>query len=230
MTQSNHASLLVELLTEELPPKALARLGTAFAEGIVERLAARDLIEGAVSFEQYATPRRLAVLIRNVRDVAPEKQVREKCCRSRSRSTRKAIPRRRSRRNSPRSASRLPARGARTRAGRQGRGVLPALCGARRDARRRPASRARRNADQAADPEGHDVSASGRHQRAVRASGAAPCRHARPQCRAGERARRRCGRYDHRPSLSVARLYRDSERRRLLGNAAHEGACRRKFR
>ncbi|WP_250533081.1 glycine--tRNA ligase subunit beta [Caballeronia sp. AZ10_KS36] len=78
MTQSNHASLLVELLTEELPPKALARLGTAFAEGIVERLAARDLIEGAVSFEQYATPRRLAVLIRNVRDVAPEKQVREK--------------------------------------------------------------------------------------------------------------------------------------------------------
>ncbi|SAK44685.1 glycyl-tRNA synthetase subunit beta [Caballeronia fortuita] len=78
MTQSNHASLLVELLTEELPPKALARLGTAFADGIVERLAARDLIDGAPSFEKYATPRRLAVLIRNVRDVAPEKQVREK--------------------------------------------------------------------------------------------------------------------------------------------------------
>ncbi|BBU26652.1 glycine--tRNA ligase beta subunit [Burkholderia sp. THE68] len=78
MTQSNHASLLVELLTEELPPKALARLGTAFAEGIVERLAARDLIDGAPSFEKYATPRRLAVLVKNVRDVAPEKQVREK--------------------------------------------------------------------------------------------------------------------------------------------------------
>lgn len=78
MTQSNHASLLVELLTEELPPKALARLGTAFADGIVERLAARDLIDGTPDFEKYATPRRLAVLIRNVRDVAPEKQVREK--------------------------------------------------------------------------------------------------------------------------------------------------------
>jgi glycyl-tRNA synthetase beta chain len=78
MTQSNHASLLVELLTEELPPKALARLGTAFAEGIVERLAARDLIDGAPAFEKYATPRRLAVLIRNVREVAPERQVREK--------------------------------------------------------------------------------------------------------------------------------------------------------
>jgi len=78
MTESNPASLLVELLTEELPPKALARLGTSFAEGIVQRLAARDLIEGEASFEKFATPRRLAVLIKNVRAVAPERQVREK--------------------------------------------------------------------------------------------------------------------------------------------------------
>ena len=78
MTESNLASLLVELRTEELPPKALARLGTSFAEGIVQRLAARDLIEGEASFEKYATPRRLAVLIKNVRAVAPERQVREK--------------------------------------------------------------------------------------------------------------------------------------------------------
>src|SRR5258707_13489967 len=78
MTEINLASLLVELRTEELPPKALARLGDAFAEGIAQRLAARDLIEGEASFEKYATPRRLAVLIKNVRDVAPEKQVREK--------------------------------------------------------------------------------------------------------------------------------------------------------
>ncbi len=78
MTEINQASLLVELLTEELPPKALARLGTSFAEGIVQRLAARDLIEGEASFEKFATPRRLAVLIKNVRAVAPERQVREK--------------------------------------------------------------------------------------------------------------------------------------------------------
>ena len=78
MTHPQHATLLVELLTEELPPKALARLGDAFAEGIAQRLAARDLIEGELSFERYATPRRLAVTIRNVRDVAPEKHVREK--------------------------------------------------------------------------------------------------------------------------------------------------------
>ncbi|WP_213767594.1 glycine--tRNA ligase subunit beta [Caballeronia sp. dw_19] len=78
MTETNLASLLVELRTEELPPKALARLGTSFAEGIVQRLAARDLIEGEASFEKYATPRRLAVVIKNVRAVAPERQVREK--------------------------------------------------------------------------------------------------------------------------------------------------------
>jgi glycyl-tRNA synthetase beta chain len=78
MTQNHPAPLLVELLTEELPPKALARLGDAFAEGIAQRLAARDLIDGELAFERYATPRRLAVVVRNVRAVAPEKQVREK--------------------------------------------------------------------------------------------------------------------------------------------------------
>ncbi|HTI18187.1 MAG TPA: glycine--tRNA ligase subunit beta [Trinickia sp.] len=78
MNQAHTASLLVELLTEELPPKALARLGDAFAQGLVERLAARDLIEGEPSFEQFATPRRLAVLVRHVRATAPDKEVREK--------------------------------------------------------------------------------------------------------------------------------------------------------
>ncbi|MFM0036180.1 glycine--tRNA ligase subunit beta [Paraburkholderia strydomiana] len=78
MTQPQQATLLVELLTEELPPKALARLGDAFAEGIAQRLAALDLIEGELTFERYATPRRLAVTIKNVRPVAPEKHVREK--------------------------------------------------------------------------------------------------------------------------------------------------------
>jgi glycyl-tRNA synthetase beta chain len=76
--QPNEATLLIELLTEELPPKALARLGTSFAEGLVQRLAARDLINGEPSFEKQATPRRLAVVIKNVRNVAPERQVREK--------------------------------------------------------------------------------------------------------------------------------------------------------
>ncbi|KAF1006410.1 MAG: glycine--tRNA ligase subunit beta [Burkholderia sp.] len=78
MTHTHTAPLLVELLTEELPPKALARLGDAFAEGLAQRLAACDLIEGEAVFERFATPRRLAVLIFNVRAVSPERQVREK--------------------------------------------------------------------------------------------------------------------------------------------------------
>jgi glycyl-tRNA synthetase beta chain len=78
MNQAHQATLLVELLTEELPPKALARLSAAFADSLVERLAARDLIAGQPAFERFATPRRLAVLVKNVRAVAPEKQVREK--------------------------------------------------------------------------------------------------------------------------------------------------------
>ncbi|KVE37449.1 glycine--tRNA ligase subunit beta [Burkholderia sp. TSV86] len=78
MTQNHPAPLLVELLTEELPPKALARLGDAFAEGLAQRLAARDLIEGELAFERYATPRRLAVVVHQVRAVAPDRQVREK--------------------------------------------------------------------------------------------------------------------------------------------------------
>lgn len=50
MTQTVTAPLLVELLTEELPPKALARLGDAFAEGIAQRLAALGLTDGAPVF------------------------------------------------------------------------------------------------------------------------------------------------------------------------------------
>ncbi|MEX3606147.1 MAG: glycine--tRNA ligase subunit beta [Burkholderia sp.] len=78
MTHTHTAPLLVELLTEELPPKALVRLGNAFAEGLAQRLAARDLIDGEAVFRRFATPRRLAVLILNVRAVAPNHQVREK--------------------------------------------------------------------------------------------------------------------------------------------------------
>ena len=43
-------TLLVELLTEELPPKALARLGDTFATLIHDGLAARDFLDtGAVA-------------------------------------------------------------------------------------------------------------------------------------------------------------------------------------
>lgn len=58
--------LLIELGTEELPPKALEKLSTAFADGVVRRLeSARLDPEGAV--ERFCSPRRLAVRIEAVR-------------------------------------------------------------------------------------------------------------------------------------------------------------------
>ncbi|HWP90295.1 MAG TPA: glycine--tRNA ligase subunit beta, partial [Burkholderiales bacterium] len=60
------ANLLVELFTEELPPKALRRLGEAFADAIVAGLAARGLSEKTAARTVFATPRRLAVKIADV--------------------------------------------------------------------------------------------------------------------------------------------------------------------
>jgi glycyl-tRNA synthetase beta chain len=74
MTQT----LLIELLTEELPPKALAKLGKAFADGIVNGLKSRDFLEADSVATAYATPRRLAVSITKVRAVSPDKSIREK--------------------------------------------------------------------------------------------------------------------------------------------------------
>ena len=71
-------TLLIELLTEELPPKALAKLGAAFSAGIVNGLKARDFLEADSVATTYATPRRLAVSITNVRDTSPDKAIREK--------------------------------------------------------------------------------------------------------------------------------------------------------
>jgi glycyl-tRNA synthetase beta chain len=71
-------TLLVELLTEELPPKALAKLGEAFASGILNGLKTRDFLESDAVVTQFATPRRLAVTISKVRSVSPDKSIREK--------------------------------------------------------------------------------------------------------------------------------------------------------
>ncbi len=71
-------TLLVELLTEELPPKALAKLGEAFAAGIVNGLKSRDFLEADSVATAYATPRRLAVSITRVRTTSPDKSIREK--------------------------------------------------------------------------------------------------------------------------------------------------------
>ncbi|NIA57408.1 glycine--tRNA ligase subunit beta [Massilia sp. TW-1] len=71
-------TLLVELQTEELPPKALVKLGAAFASGIANGLKARDFLGADSVVTSYATPRRLAVSITNVRGTSPDKTIREK--------------------------------------------------------------------------------------------------------------------------------------------------------
>ncbi len=57
----SNKDFLVEIGTEELPPKALAALSTAFTSAIVTGLAERKLSHGEV--RSFATPRRLACLI-----------------------------------------------------------------------------------------------------------------------------------------------------------------------
>lgn len=57
-------TLLVELGTEELPPKSLKQLALSFRDGIVQGLAQRELSHGEVQW--FASPRRLAVLINTV--------------------------------------------------------------------------------------------------------------------------------------------------------------------
>jgi glycyl-tRNA synthetase beta chain len=74
MTQS----LLIELRTEELPPKALSRLSEVFAAQIHAGLAARQLLTAGDSYQSFATPRRLAVMIPGVLAVAPDASLTEK--------------------------------------------------------------------------------------------------------------------------------------------------------
>ena len=58
---STKNDLLIEIGTEELPPKALKKLSDAFTSGIVAGLEKVELAFGEV--KPYASPRRLAVLI-----------------------------------------------------------------------------------------------------------------------------------------------------------------------
>jgi glycyl-tRNA synthetase beta chain len=71
-------TLLVELFTEELPPKALKRLGEAFADGIASGLRAQGLVADGAEVIGYATPRRLAVTMADVRAVSPELAFKQK--------------------------------------------------------------------------------------------------------------------------------------------------------
>ena len=74
----DEANLVVELLCEELPPKALKALGEAFAGGLVDGLRTRGYLHAESEVVPFATPRRLAVLVTRVVPVAPDAEGVEK--------------------------------------------------------------------------------------------------------------------------------------------------------
>ncbi len=73
-----HANLLVELFVEELPPKALKKLGEAFATLLADSLKARGLAAADAAVTSYASPRRLAVQVANVAAKATDKAAQTK--------------------------------------------------------------------------------------------------------------------------------------------------------
>ncbi len=75
MTTKN---LLVELFVEELPPKALPKLGDAFAGVLAEQLKAQGLAGANSVVTPFASPRRLAAHVTHVALKAEDKAVQQK--------------------------------------------------------------------------------------------------------------------------------------------------------
>ena len=75
MTAKN---LLVELFVEELPPKALKKLGEAFAAALANSLKNAGLATSTAAVTAYASPRRLAAHLTEVAAVAADKPVVQK--------------------------------------------------------------------------------------------------------------------------------------------------------
>ncbi len=70
MTSNN---LLVELFVEELPPKALKKLGDAFAGVLLQQLQAQGLAAADAVLTAFASPRRLAAHVTGVLARAPDR-------------------------------------------------------------------------------------------------------------------------------------------------------------
>ena len=65
--------LLIEIGTEELPPKALKTLSRAFSQGVVDGLKSAGFEVNEV--ESFAAPRRLALLIKSLAASQPDRDV-----------------------------------------------------------------------------------------------------------------------------------------------------------
>ena len=73
MANPDTRDLLIEIGTEELPPKALSSLSLAFEKGVCEGLEKAGLTFG--DLRRFATPRRLAVLIHHLPARQPDRQL-----------------------------------------------------------------------------------------------------------------------------------------------------------
>src|SRR5436190_3936076 len=78
MSTMSTKNLLVELFVEELPPKALKKLGDEFAKGLADSLKMQGLAAEGAATTAYASPRRLAVHVANVASAAADKAVSQK--------------------------------------------------------------------------------------------------------------------------------------------------------
>jgi glycyl-tRNA synthetase beta chain len=68
----SEATLLVELLTEELPPKSLKELSDVFASKLSSELGKERFLGNGSAATAYATPRRIAVSLTHVNDRSPD--------------------------------------------------------------------------------------------------------------------------------------------------------------
>ena len=75
---STTKNLLVELFVEELPPKALKKLGESFASTLAASLKASGLAAADAAVTPFASPRRLAVHVTGVAARAADKAVQQK--------------------------------------------------------------------------------------------------------------------------------------------------------
>ncbi len=73
-----HQNLLVELFVEELPPKALKKLGDVFASQLASQLRTLGLASSDSVVTPFASPRRLAAHITHVAAKAADKAVQQK--------------------------------------------------------------------------------------------------------------------------------------------------------
>ena len=78
MSAQDTRNLLVELVCEELPPKALKKLGESFASTLVASLHAQGLVGANVLAKSFASPRRLGVHVEGVAAKAADRALQQK--------------------------------------------------------------------------------------------------------------------------------------------------------